>query len=102
MYVRVVWGRIKPGRWDDYERYYDENVEPITENVKGCRGRQLLRSVENPDEGISVTFWDTLQDLQDYVRSPEHARVALREAEHLYVGEYWEKHLEIRSSALSF
>ena len=99
MYVRIVWGRLKLGVWDEYERYYNENMEPITQGIEGFRGRQLLQSTENPDEGMSITLWDTLEALRNYDRSPKRQE-ASRGAERFYVGEYWVRNLEIKSSTL--
>ncbi len=63
MVVRMFWGKLRLGKWEEYERYYNETVVPTTAKMEGFRGRQLLRSLENPDEGISLTFWENSQDL---------------------------------------
>ena len=97
MYVRMVWGRLRLGTWDEYERYYNEHIDRVTREMPGFRGRQLLRSTENPDEGTSVTLWDTLEDIRNYDGSPQHQQAA-REVEHLYTGEYSVRQYEIRSS----
>ena len=97
MYVRVAWGRLKPGSWDEYERYYTEHILPVTQGMTGLNGRQLLRSSENPDEGISITMWDNLEALQDYDTNPQRWQGA-RNVEGLYTGGYWVNHFEIRSS----
>ena len=99
MYVRMFWGRLKPGKWDEYERIYKENIPKLTEGIGGFHGRQLLRNTENPDEGMSMTFWDTLEAMQSYAQSPLHKDVASR-AEHLYAGEYWVRNFEIKTSTL--
>jgi heme-degrading monooxygenase HmoA len=97
MYARVLWGKIKMGMWDEYERYYDQKIISSTEGVKGFRGRRLLRSLENPDEGISISLWETKEDMENYVKSPRRQELA-RDAEKLYSGEYWVKHFEVKSS----
>jgi heme-degrading monooxygenase HmoA len=96
MYVRMVWGKLRPGSWGDYARHYHERVAGAGD-VKGLRERQLLRSTEDPDEGISVSVWDTLEDLRNY-ETGEFRQTMAREVEHLYRGEYWVKHFEISSS----
>ena len=61
MYIRMVWGKLRPGAWGEYERHYHERVAGAG-NVKGLKERQLLRSTEDPDEGISLVFgipWKT-------------------------------------------
>ena len=93
MYVRIVWGKIKRGMWDDYKKWYTEKVLPSTEGAKGLGGRRLVRSVDDPDEGISITFWDTRENMDAYERSDARTSIS-REAEHLYAGEYWIRHFE--------
>lgn len=99
MYVRMTWGRLRYGMWDEYEQYYNDHIEPITEGRPGFKGRQLLRSSENPDEGMIITLWDTLDELQAYARHPARQEAA-RGVEHLYTGEYWVRNFEVRSSSV--
>ena len=100
MYMRMSWGSLRPGSWDDYRRYYLDRVVPSTKAISGLRQRQLLRSTENSDEGISLSTWESLDDLMAYERS-ESRRGLLREVEHLHHplayprGEYWVKHFEV-------
>jgi heme-degrading monooxygenase HmoA len=68
MYVRVVWGKLRPGAWGEYEHHYHERAAGAGD-VKGLRECQLWRSTEDPDEGISVSVWDTLEDLRNYETS---------------------------------
>ena len=83
MYARVLWGKIKMGMWDEYERYYDQKIISSTDGVKGFSGRRLLRSLENPDEGISISLWETKEDMENYVKSTKRQELA-RDAEKLY------------------
>ena len=99
MYARVHWGKIKPGMWDDYEKYYNEKVVKSTEGMAGFRGRRLLRGVEDAEEGISISLWETSESLEQYVNSQERKNLG-KDAERLYSGEYWVKHFEIRSSTI--
>ena len=99
MFVRMLWGRLRVGMWDEYESYYNEHIEPITQGIDGFRGRQLLQSTENPDEGMSITMWDSLDALRQYDLSRERQEAA-RGVEHLYTGEYWVRNFEIKSSAV--
>ncbi len=71
MVVRMFWGKLRLGKWEEYERYYNATVVPTTAKMEGFRSRQLLQSLENPDERISLTFWENSQDLVNYVRGTE-------------------------------
>ncbi len=97
MFIRMVWGKLRPGSWEEYERHYHERLAGSTGNIQGLKERQLLRSTEDPDEGISVSIWDTLDDLRAY-ETGEFRQGVAREVEHLYRGEYWVKHFEISST----
>ena len=97
MYVRMVWGKLMPGMWNEFERYYSKNIGLVTEGMEAFRGRQLLRSTQNPDEGISITYWDNLGAVEAYGRNPLHQENA-KEVNHLYTGEYWVQVFDIKSS----
>ena len=95
MFASVAWGKVKPGTWDDYERIYHEEVLPATRDVKGLHLRELLRGTDDPDEGISLTLWDSREDLEAYEQSSLHQELADR-ARTFYVGEFWVKHFDVR------
>lgn len=99
MYCRILWGKLQLGKWAEYERYYNEVVVPATANMQGFRGRQLLRSSENPDEGVSLTFWDTKEDMQNWIASQTRTDIA-KGASSMYTGEYWVKDFEVKSLSL--
>ena len=92
----MVWGKLRPGSWEEYAHHYHERVGGSTD-VNGLGERQLLRSSEDPDEGMSVSTWDTVDDLLNYERSTFRQSLA-QEVEHLYRGEYWVKHFEVAAT----
>ena len=93
-FVRMVWGKLLPGAWDQYEKHYHENLVPGSDSINGLRERQLLRSMEDPDEGISVSIWDSLDNMRAYEMGEVRQSMA-REVEQLYRGEYWVRHFEV-------
>ena len=95
MFARVAWGRVKPGTWDQYERIYHEEILPATRDVAGLHLRELLRGTDDPDEGISLTLWESGEDLDAYERSSLHQELVDR-ARAFYVGEFWVKHFDVR------
>ena len=96
MYTRMVWGRLKRGRWDEYERHYKEKILE-SQPIDGCLSRQLLRSSENLDEGISISMWDSLEAMRNYETGLERQE-SVTATERLYTGEYWVKKFEVRAS----
>jgi heme-degrading monooxygenase HmoA len=99
MFARVLSGKVKPGMWHDYEQYYNEKVVPPTQKMKGFRERRLLRSLDSPDEGVSICVWETKEDLENYVRSIERQTI-VREAEKFFASQYSVSDFEIRISAV--
>jgi heme-degrading monooxygenase HmoA len=93
MFIRIAWGKLRPGAWEEYERYYYENIVPADGGFSGLRDRRLLRCAKNEDEGSSLTVWDTFEDLVNYENSDIH-RTFAREVAHLYGGEFWVKSFE--------
>ena len=95
MFARVAWGKVKPGRWEEYERVYRDEILPASRGVRGLRFRELLRGAEDPDEGISLTLWESREDCEAYERGTTYQGF-LERAREFYVGEYWIKHFEVR------
>ena len=69
MYLRMVWGHLRPGRWEDYEKYYRENVFPLNDKVDGLLERSILRGIDVEDEAVSLSLWNTEEDLHGYEKS---------------------------------
>lgn len=84
------------GTWNEYEKHYKETVVPTSRRMHGFKGRRLLRSLQNPDEGLTVSFWETKADMDAYVSSSDRQMIA-QKSEELYTGDYWVKEFEIRS-----
>ena len=95
MFARVAWGKVKPGTWEEYERLYHDEILPGTRNIKGLHLRELLRGTDDPDEGISLTLWESREDLDAYEQSDLYQRLVDR-ARAFYVGEFWVKHFDVR------
>ena len=57
MIARVTWGKIKPGKWDEFERMWIDYAR-AAEGAPGSRGRVLLRDSQTDHAGYSVSFWD--------------------------------------------
>ena len=75
-----------------------QTVGSSTQGTNGLRERQLLRGTEDPDEAISLSIWDTLGNMRNYETGELRMSVA-KGVEHLYTGQYWVKHFEIKPGA---
>ena len=74
MFARVAWGKVKPGTWQEYEQVYHDAILPDTRNVKGLVFRELLQGADDPNEGISLTLWESREDLDAYEQSELYQR----------------------------
>ena len=95
MFARVAWGKVKPGTWQDYEQVYHDAIVPESRTVKGLAFRELLRGIDDPDEGISLTLLESREDLDAYEQSDLYQRLT-EQARAFYVGEFWVKHFDVR------
>jgi len=95
MFARVAWGKVKPGTWEEYERIYREEIVPASRSVPGLHFRELLRGTDDPNQGISLTLWESRADMEAYERGPTYQGF-LERVKGLYVGEYWIKHFDVR------
>ena len=68
-WVRIVSLRLRPGKREEFERLYRENVIPILRSLRGCSSIYLSERFDRADEVISVTSWDSKADAEAYERS---------------------------------
>ena len=95
MYVRMVWGHLKPGSWSEYAGYYRDKVFPYNEKIDGLLGRSILRGIDGAEEAVSLSVWRTAEDLRWYEGSNLRKQFA-DDIQHNYAaswsyitGEYW-------------
>ena len=69
MYVRIVAPEVRPGKLEDFERIYSNEIIPALRSVKGCRYAYLTEGWKNNVELFSVTVWDSQQDVENYEQS---------------------------------
>jgi heme-degrading monooxygenase HmoA len=87
MHVRITWGRVKPGRWEDYEAAYQRIVVQGEGDVPGLRGRLLVRDVDDPDSGGTLSLWDSAEAARDYEQGDLRASV-LPQLEEFFSGDF--------------
>jgi heme-degrading monooxygenase HmoA len=75
MYVRMTFFRVRPGKIDELRNLYVNEVIPAHKGHKGIRFVHLLESLDNKDEGISITAWDTKGDLEAYQMSGDYQKL---------------------------
>jgi len=74
-FVRIVFMVVHPGRRTEFVRLYLTQVVPALKAVPGCRFMQLAQSMENADEFISFTVWDSRRDAERYEESGQFTKL---------------------------
>lgn len=75
MYVRMTFFAVKQGKMGELRDLYNKEVIPAHKNHKGIRFVHLLECLDDTEEGISVTAWDTKADLDSYEKSGDYERL---------------------------
>ena len=98
MYVRMTFFKVKAGKMDELRNMYVNEVIPAHSSHKGIRFVHLFENMEHPDEGISITAWDTRGELENYERSGDYQKIVGRFRE-MFVGEPALKSYEVTASS---
>ena len=96
MYMRVVWGKVRPGQWEQYEEAYKSVLRPGRANIRGLKGRWLARDTGDPDAGYSVSLWDSTEALERYESSEFFRRKVLPALQPFFVNDFKADHCEVR------
>jgi heme-degrading monooxygenase HmoA len=94
MHMRIVWGRILPGRWDAFEAAYREAMARRGA-VAGLRDQWLVRDRDDPDAGYSVSLWESEADMRAYRESPARSGVA-GALQPFFANQYTTTHCDVR------
>jgi len=78
MYVRMTFFKLRPGKMPELRELYNKEVISAHKNHKGIRFVHLLESLDNKDEGISLTAWDTRADLEAYEKSGNYEKLVAK------------------------
>ena len=84
--MRLTGGRVKPGAWDQFEAAYRRGVAEVG-HITGLKGRWLIRDINDPDAGTTVSIWDSLASLENYEKS-QRAKVIIPILQPFFIGDY--------------
>jgi len=82
----------------DLRELYNKEVVSAHKGHKGIRFVHLLESLDDKDEGISLTAWDTRADLEAYEKSGVYER-SIAKFRNMYAGEPILKSYEVTASS---
>jgi heme-degrading monooxygenase HmoA len=85
MIVRITWGRVKSGQWNEFERAYRTAAE--AKNVKGLKSRWLCQDTRDRDGGFTITLWETEQAMADYEKTEAFQQLLLA-VQPFFIDEY--------------
>jgi heme-degrading monooxygenase HmoA len=95
MFMRITWGRIRQGKWEEYERRF-EKLAAEQRAVGGPRRRFLVRDLDEPDAGFAISLFDTEQEMRAWSNNPEARERTKTEMADLYIGDYRSRQCEVR------
>lgn len=95
MRVRIIYGRLRPGTWDEYEQAYKEVMSEAGQ-IPGLRARWLTRDVDDPDAGYSISLWEDEAAMRTYESSDLLKNAILPKLIPYFSGEYTTTHCEMR------
>jgi heme-degrading monooxygenase HmoA len=94
MYLRILSVKIQPGKMSELENIYTEKILPALRSVPGCRFAYLTEGIEEQNEAICVSIWDSKEAADEYEASGELKRL-LKKVEHTFSSLYqWKMALE--------
>ena len=82
----------------DLRELYNKEVVSAHKGNKGIRFVHLLESLDDKDEGISLTAWDTRADLEAYEKSGDYERLVAK-FRNMYAAEPILKSYEVTASS---
>ena len=98
MYVRMTLFRLKTGKMQELRELYNKEVVSAHRGHKGIRFVHLLESLDNKDQGISLTAWDTKADLEAYEKSGDYERLVAK-FKHMYAADPVLQSYEVTASS---
>jgi heme-degrading monooxygenase HmoA len=98
LYIRILSIKLQPGKTEEFAKIYQAEILPVLRSVQGCRYAFLTEGVEERNEVISLTIWDS-KDAADVYESSGLFRKLTRKVQHTFSELYqWKLSAERRSS----
>ncbi len=94
MYMRIVWGKIVPGKWQEFEAAFKMAMD-ARGDVKGLRDHWLARDQHDQNSGYSLTLWESEADMRAFWDSQKRKDV-MAPLEPFYVNQFTTTHCEVR------
>ncbi len=79
LHVRLVSPQIRPGKFEEFKKIYNEEILAAIRKVKGCR-YVCLSENEKDEQVISVSIWDNKSDADAYEQNGVFAQLTKKVA----------------------
>ncbi len=66
MFMRFLQLKLKPDNINDFKEFYESDVMHELHNTPGCLFAGLIKSKPEENEFISLTFWETREQAENY------------------------------------
>ena len=93
MYMRIVWGKIIPGKWNEFEAAFKAAMAKRGQ-VAGLKNHWLARDQHDGNAGYSITLWDTESAMGEFWDSPKRKEIKAP-LEPFYVNQFTTTHCEV-------
>jgi heme-degrading monooxygenase HmoA len=98
LYIRILSVKLQPGKTEEFAKIYQSEILPVLRSVQGCRYAFLTEGVEERNEVISLTIWDSKEAAEVYEASGLFKKLT-RKVQHTFSELYqWKMAAERRSS----
>ena len=94
MHMRIVWGKIIPGKWDEFEAAFKAAMA-VRGELKGLKNHWLARDQHDANAGYSITLWDPESDMKLFWDSKKRKEV-MAPLEPFYVNQFTTTHCEVK------
>jgi heme-degrading monooxygenase HmoA len=93
MYMRFLQLKIDTQYIDKFKMFYEETVYPRLQNMPGCLFACLIKSGVENNEFISLTFWDSLAQAENYEKNGAFRSLIEQSRPFLSESTEWKIHL---------
>ena len=73
--IRIIYTSFPPDQSEKAERNWKEKCAPLMIRQPGCISEELLRCTTAPGEFLSVSEWESEDDIQRYLQSADHQEI---------------------------
>jgi len=97
LFIRILSVKLQPGKTEEFAKIYHTQILPVLRSVQGCRYAFLTEGVEERNEVISLTIWNS-KEAADVYESSGLFKKLTRKVQHTFSELYqWKMAAERRS-----